>query len=70
MDDLMMIRFALDNARPPELAKQGHLALDRLIDTMPTADRESGEQAKHVGQTRNGTARRPAGRELGSTTPC
>lgn len=49
MDEVMMIRFALDNAHPPELGKQGHLALDRLLEARATADRgsASGGDAEH-----------------------
>ena len=32
MDDLLMIRFALDNVRPPEIAEGARQALDRLLD--------------------------------------
>jgi hypothetical protein len=39
MDDLMTVRFALDNVHPPELATRAREALDRIIESRPIADR-------------------------------
>jgi hypothetical protein len=41
MDDLLMIRFALDNVRPPEIAEGARQALDRLLDGKAVADLDS-----------------------------
>ena len=41
MDDLLMIRFALDNVRPPEIAEGARQALDRLLDGKAVTDLDS-----------------------------
>ena len=41
MDDLMLIRFALDNVRVPEIAATAREALDRLVQGRATVDRDS-----------------------------
>lgn len=41
MDDLMLIRFALDNVRVPEIAATAQEALDRLIQGRAVVDRDS-----------------------------
>lgn len=41
MDDLLMIRFALDNVHPPEIAEGARQALDRLIDGDGVGDHET-----------------------------
>lgn len=41
MDDLLMIRFALDNVRPGEIAEGAREALDRLLDGEGVIDRNT-----------------------------
>ena len=41
MDDLLMIRFALDNVHPEEIAQGARRALDRLLDGEAVADLDS-----------------------------
>lgn len=41
MDDLMLIRFALDNVRVPEIAATAREALDRLVQGRAVVDRDS-----------------------------
>lgn len=41
MDDLLLIRFALDNVHPPEIAEGARKALDRLLDDDALADIDS-----------------------------
>lgn len=41
MDDLMLIRFALDNVRVPEIGATAQEALNRLIQGRAIVDRDS-----------------------------
>lgn len=41
MDDLMLIRFALDNVRVPEIGATAQEALDRLIQGRAIVDSDS-----------------------------
>jgi hypothetical protein len=52
MDDLLMIRFALDNVRPPEIAEGARQALDRLLDGDAVADLDSPDGRRYVRLTR------------------
>lgn len=47
MDDLLMIRFALDNVHPPEIAEGARRALDRLIDGDALEDLDSTDGRRH-----------------------
>lgn len=47
MDDLLMIRFALDNVHPPEIAEGAHRALDRLIEGDALEDLNSTDGPRH-----------------------
>jgi hypothetical protein len=41
MDDFMLIRFALDNVRVPEIAATAQEALDRIIQGKAIVDRDT-----------------------------
>ena len=47
MDDLLMIRFALDNVHPVEIAQGARQALDRLLDGEAVADLDSGDGRRY-----------------------
>lgn len=47
MDDLLMIRFALDNVHPPEIAEGARRALDRLIEGDALEDLDSTDGRRH-----------------------
>lgn len=53
MDDFMLVRFALDNVRVPEIAATAQEALDRIIQGRPSVDPDSDDgRAYERGQRR------------------
>lgn len=48
MDDFMIVRFALDNVRPPEIALKAMEAFDRIVDGRAVGDTESVDWARYM----------------------
>ena len=52
MDDFMIVRFALDNVRVPEIAATAQEALDRIIQGRPAFDPDSDDGRVYEAQRR------------------
>jgi len=60
MDDFMLVRFALDNVRVPEIAEAAEQALERIIRGRPVLDPDSPDaQAHERARRRAPTTRQP-----------
>ena len=59
MDDIMMVRFALDNVHPSEIAEPARRALNRILDGDAFIDRDSPDRRRYE-RLRSGRRRHEA----------
>ena len=59
MDDFMLVRFALDNVRVPDIAATAQEALDRIIRGRAVVDRDSPDGRAYERARRRDEATRP-----------
>ena len=56
MDDVMLVRFALDNVRVPEIAATAQEAFDRIIRGQAVVDRDRPDAFERTGRPRDEAA--------------